>query len=258
MQQAGLCFRTMPPITPSPCADWCLFLDVDGTLIDFTDTPSATRSDAELNSLLQKLNESLGGSVALVSGRSIRTIDALFAPLKMPVAGLHGLERRGASGEIHGGELGDAALDRTRAKLRAFIAEHPGTVLEDKELTLAVHYRGAPRLEQRLRMVLHDVATDLGDEFHVQEGNLVMEIKPRRFTKATAIDAFMGESPFRGRIPVFVGDDITDEVGFRVVEERGGISVAVGDRVQAQWHLPDPAAVRAWLWNVAALGRPAA
>ncbi len=248
----------MQPVTPTPSSDWCLFLDVDGTLIDFTDTPSATRSDTELNSLLPKLSESLGGSVALVSGRSIRALDALFAPLKMPVAGLHGIERRSASGEIHGADLGDGALDHARATLRAFIAEHPGTVLEDKELTLAVHYRGAPRMKSSLRKLLRDVAAQLGGEFHVQEGNLVMEIKPRRFTKATAIDAFMGESPFRSRIPVFVGDDMTDEVGFRVVEARGGVSVAVGDRVTAQWRLPDPAAVRTWLWSVAAKRGPAA
>jgi trehalose 6-phosphate phosphatase len=246
-------FAIMTASAPAPSRNWCLFLDVDGTLIDFTDSPSETRSDDELNALLDGVERSLDGSVALVSGRSIDSLDALFAPRRFAAAGLHGLERRAASGELHRAAVADTDLDAARRALHAFVAGNPGAALEDKGRAVALHYRGAPALERAARALLGDVAALLGERFHVQEGNMVMEIKPHRYTKATAIEAFLGESPFAGRTPVFVGDDFTDEDGFRVVEAHGGISVAVGDRVRAQRRIADPSGVREWLARIAAL-----
>jgi trehalose 6-phosphate phosphatase len=240
-----------PP--PPPALDWCLFLDVDGTLVEITDTPSQVEIDAELKLLLREVAERLGGAVALVSGRRISTLDALFAPLKLPAAGLHGVERRKLDGTIQGASFVDSQLDGARAAIKTFVDAHPGTMLEDKDRTIALHYRMAPQFEQTARESILEIAKPLGSNYHIQGGKMMFEIKPRGFSKATAIQAFMKESPFNGRRPVFAGDDLTDQDGFGVVEAHGGISIAVGDRVQGQFYLPDVAAVRAWLKRIAAL-----
>ena len=205
----------MPQNAPPDLSDWCLFLDVDGTLLELTDTPSQTVADAQLKTLLGEVAERLGGAVALVSGRSIAYLDALFAPLKLPAAGLHGVERRKASGAIQGANYSDAQLNAARAALDAFVASHPGTLLEDKGRTLAVHFRLAPECESSVRQAVAALAKPMGTNYHVQEGSMVLEIKPYGFTKATAAKEFMQEPPFSGRTPVFVGDDLTDQSGFR-------------------------------------------
>jgi len=240
-----------PP--PPPALDWCLFLDVDGTLIELTDTPSQTETDAEIKFLLREVAERLGGAVALVSGRRISTLDMLFAPLKLPAAGLHGVERRKADGKIQGASFVDSQLDRARAAMKIFVDAHPGTLLEDKDRTIALHYRMAPQFEQTARESVLGIAKQLGSNYHIQGGKMMFEIKPRGFSKATAIQAFMKESPFNGRRPVFAGDDCTDQDGFGMVEAHGGISIGVGERVQGQFYLPDVAAVRTWLQRIVAL-----
>src|SRR5882672_2651359 len=239
--------------TPPPSLEWCLFLDVDGTLIELTDSPFDTCADAELKALLSEVAERLGGAVALVSGRSIEYLDALFAPLRLPAAGLHGVERRTASGALHGASFIDTQLDPARVALRALAQAHPGILIEDKGRTIAAHYRMVPQLESLVRGRLAEVAQPLGSNYHIQEGSQVFEIKPSGFSKATAIKAFMKEPPFSGRKPVFVGDDLTDQDGFRMVEDAGGVSIAVGTRVHAQFCLADAAAVRGWLQGIAAL-----
>jgi trehalose 6-phosphate phosphatase len=238
---------------PSPSLDWCLFLDVDGTLIELPDSPLDTFADLELKTLLGDVAERLGGAVALVSGRSIDYLDALFAPLRLPAAGLHGVERRRATGTMHGASFTDTQLDPARAAIAALVQAHPGTSVEDKGRTVAVHFRMAPQHEESVRRSLIAIAAPLGANYHIQEGNKVLEIKPRGFTKAGAIKAFMQEPPFSGRKPVFVGDDLTDQDGFKIVEDQGGISIGVGDRVQGQFRVENAAAVRRWLAGIAAL-----
>ena len=239
--------------TPPPSLEWCLFLDVDGTLIELTDSPFETYADADLKALLTEVAERLQGAVALVSGRSIEYLDALFAPLRLPAAGLHGVERRKASGIMHGASFVDSQLDPARVAFDALVETHPGTLLEDKGRTVAVHFRMAPQFESRVRETVAAVAAQLSSNYHIQEGNMMLEIKPRGFTKDSAIKAFMQEPPFSGRKPVFVGDDLTDLDGFKAVEDQGGISIAVGDRVQAQYRVENVTAVRAWLKGIAAL-----
>jgi trehalose 6-phosphate phosphatase len=246
----------MKQTPPAPSLEWCLFLDVDGTLIELTDTPSQTVADPEIKTLLRDTAERLGGAVALISGREIRTLDELFAPLRLPAAGLHGVERRKFDGGIQGANFVDSRLDRARAAIKALVAAHPGTLMEDKDRTIAVHFRLAPQYEEVVDRAVSDIARSLGGNYHVQAGNMMFEIKPRGFTKATAIKAFMNEPPFNGRQPVFVGDDLTDQDGFAFVESAGGISIGVADRVQAQYYLQDVAAVRAWLRGIAALHDP--
>jgi trehalose 6-phosphate phosphatase len=238
---------------PPPSLQWCLFLDVDGTLIELTDSPRDTFADPALKTLLGQIAERLGGALALVSGRGIAYLDALFAPLRLPSAGLHGVERRKASGAMHGASFVDTQLTGARTAVNALVQAHPGTLVEDKGRTLAVHFRMAPDREAAVREALIAIAKPLGSNYHIQEGSMVLEIKPRGFTKATAIKAFMAEPPFSGRKPVFIGDDLTDQDGFRMVEDQGGLSIAVGDRVRGQYRLENAAAVREWLAQIAAL-----
>jgi len=248
-----LCFCRMKQPPPPPALDWCLFLDVDGTLLELTDTPSETTANLKINSLLQEIAERLGGAVALVSGRKIATLDQMFAPLKMPAAGLHGVERRRADGTVQGANFVDSQLDGARAALQALVAAHPGTLLEDKDRTVGLHFRLAPQFEEVLGAAVIEIAKPLGNNYHIQGGKMLWEIKPRGFSKATAIQAFMKESPFSGRRPVFVGDDLTDQDGFAMVDALGGISVGVGDRVRGQFFLPDVTAVHGWLQQLADL-----
>jgi trehalose 6-phosphate phosphatase len=238
---------------PAPSREWCLFLDVDGTLVEIAETPSAVVVDPSLISLITAVAGRLNGAVALVSGRSIASIDRLFAPLELPAAGQHGAERRGASGILCADGSGrDAELDRARALLWAFVESHPGALLEDKGHTIAVHFRLAPALEDDVRRAVAAAVVPLEARYEVQAGKMVFEIKPKGFTKATAAEAFMREAPFAGRTPVFVGDDLTDEPGLRFAERAGGVSIAVGDRLSGQWHLENPREVRRWLAAIAA------
>ena len=226
---------------------WSLFLDVDGTLLDIAPTPDAVRVGKSLLALLDDVQHALDGAVALVSGRSLDTLDELFAPLKWPAAGVHGLERRDAAGRIvkcrpSAGELGPA-----RDALARLVGLNPGTLLEDKGCALALHYRAVPDREPALRRAVQGIAAGLGPDYHVLEGKQVLEIKPVMVNKAHAIRAFMSELPFAGRRPIFVGDDATDLDGFAAVEAAGGVSVAVGDRVEGQVRVASPRDVRALL-----------
>jgi len=238
-------------MTASPTSHhWCLFLDVDGTLLDFAATPESVRVDQSLHQLLLKTRERLRGAVALISGRSLAQLDRMFAPTLWPAAGLHGLERRDADGRTHRARTDESVLADARLALAAVAAAAPGVILEDKGLALALHYRRAPGFEQHLRREVGVIARRLGERYHVQEGSRVLELKPAAATKADAIRAFMAEEPFAGRRPMFVGDDLTDLDGFAAVERLGGLSVAVGNRVNAMERVSSPRDVRALLAEV--------
>lgn len=241
---------------PAPALGFCLFLDVDGTLIELAPTPFDSRVGEELKHVLKAVSERLGGAVALVSGRSIAYLDAMFSPLELPSAGLHGVERRSASGAMHGASFNDSQLAGTRAALAALVQTHPGVLLEDKGRTLAVHYRLAPQFEPDIHQVVTGLVTALGPQYHVQPGSMMLEIKPRGFNKGNAVKEFMHEPPFSGRQPVYIGDDLTDLDGFRAADDSGGMSIAVGDRVRARYHLSGPPAVHAWLQGIADLVDP--
>jgi trehalose 6-phosphate phosphatase len=234
----------MPPCS----ARWAFFLDIDGTLLDIAETPDAAEASRHEKSLVRKLHEVSGGALALVSGRSLAAIDELFAPLKIAAAGQHGVERRDASGRVHRGSYPRNRLQRAAEAVRDFAAAHDGLVFEDKGASFALHYRLAPALEEAARSVVRKAAASLGDWVEVQMGKMVIELKPAGRDKGVAIEEFLREPPFAGRAPVFIGDDITDEDGFRVVNRAGGHSIKVGEgRTVARWQVSDPAAVRAWL-----------
>jgi len=233
---------------PPFARDWCLFLDIDGTLLEHRERPADVVVDPALRSLLARLAASLDRSVALISGRSIEDVERLFAPLDVPVAGLHGVEHRDPSGTIHRHPMDEGSLLSSKAHLEQVAAQNPGLFFEDKGLNLALHYRTAPDLAQFAENSIRAVARDLGHRFEIQKGKMVWEVKPSGYDKGTAIDEYLDEPPFAGRKPVFLGDDLTDEVGFQLVNARGGHSIKVGPgRTRAQWRLSDASAVRGFL-----------
>ncbi|MDQ3206098.1 MAG: trehalose-phosphatase [Pseudomonadota bacterium] len=238
---------SLPP--PPPLArDRALFLDVDGTLVDFAPTPDAVQVRPDLVETLGTLHRGLQGALALISGRPLAQLDALFAPLQLPAAGLHGLEPRGMTAPA----MAPPALATLRAQAQAMAARFPGAVVEDKGATLALHWRGNPDAETSLR-ALADAALPTLPGYRAQPGNHVVELRPEGADKGAAIAALLDTPAFRDRSPVFVGDDLTDEHGFAATRARGGSGILVGDRrpTAATHTLPDIAAVHSWLRQAA-------
>jgi trehalose 6-phosphate phosphatase len=229
-----------------------LFLDVDGTLLEIAPTPDGVGVPASLKTLLRALYEAHQGALALISGRSIGQLDELFAPLRLPAAGLHGLQLRHAAGaavQSAGPSMPTGLWEQTCRALADFTARHAGTLLEDKGGTLALHYRQAPGHEAAARAAAAGALALLGGQWQLLEGKCVLELKPREASKARAIEALMRLPPFAGRVPVFAGDDVTDETGFGYVNARGGDSIHVGNAAptRARRRLADVAAVHRWL-----------
>jgi trehalose 6-phosphate phosphatase len=232
-----------------------LFLDVDGTLLEIAATPRAAAVSEDLRQQLRNLARAGGGAVALVSGRAIADLDALFAPLTLPSAGLHGFERRGASGACHKRPApSPAALDVARGAMLDLARRHPGLLVEDKRFALALHYRKAPQLEDIVVRAMKDVAVTVAQDLELQRGKMVVELRPVGATKAQALAAFLREAPFAGRQAVFIGDDLTDEPAFELVNELGGWSVVVSATrpSAARARLADVTAVREWLGQLLA------
>jgi trehalose 6-phosphate phosphatase len=233
-----------PPLDPHPA----FFLDIDGTLLEIAATPKAVHTVRADCTLVTALYDKAQGALALVSGRSLATIDELFSPLRLPAAGQHGVERRDGRGRVHRPAFPAELLSRAAQMIGGFAQRHAGLVFEHKGYSMALHYRLAPRLAGAAHAVVREAARAVGEGVEVQRGKMVAELKPAGYDKGRAIEAFMREKPFAGRTPVFLGDDLTDEHGFRVVERLGGRAVKIGPGpTAAGWRLPNPAAARQWL-----------
>jgi trehalose 6-phosphate phosphatase len=235
-------------LLPTPRDEWAFFFDLDGTLIDFTDQPAAVRVGEELRLLLERLYRDTGGAVALISGRAIADIDRLFPHTRMPVAGQHGAERRNSLGIVTLHPVPAQRFERVRLRLADAVSGKAGLLLENKGLSLALHYRRAPRLAAYAHRLARSMLPEAGSEFCIQRGKYLVEMRPAGKDKGAAIVDFLNEDPFQGRTAVFVGDDATDEFGFATVNRLGGYSIKVGPgRTAARWRLPNVPAVRAWL-----------
>jgi trehalose 6-phosphate phosphatase len=232
----------LPPLLEPQDA---LFLDFDGTLVDLAPTPESIHVDDTLLHELQALALRQQGAVAIISGRALCDIDRWLAPLTLPAAGVHGAERRSATGITVVTEV--QVLQAVADRLQPLVDSHPGLVLERKRAAVALHYRLAPELEPACRAA---VAEALAGQpaLKLLQGKCVLELLPQGIGKGEAIAAFLAEAPFDGRRPVFVGDDVTDEAGFDAVLRHQGIAVKVGPGESLASHrLQDTDHVRRWL-----------
>jgi len=234
---------------PTPRADWAFFFDVDGTLLEIAPTPDAVVVGQKVLKILKDLDEATGGAVALVSGRPLDQLDQLFAPLRLPTAGLHGLEVRTARGDILRPPAPSPGFGRMRESLRTFSARHEGLLFEDKGYALALHYRMAAEFEDASRKCVEEAFAKWGHGYHILAGKKVFEIKPAEANKGKVVATLMTTDPFTGRCPVYIGDDVTDEDGFAAANRLGGHSIRVGatDKTAARYTVAGVSELLDWL-----------
>ncbi|WP_158701039.1 trehalose-phosphatase [Phytohalomonas tamaricis] len=233
---------------PSEPSEWALFLDLDGTLTPLVDHPSNTHVEERMLELLDGLWHALDGALAVVSGRSVKDLERLLAPLRLPLAGQHGAERQDADSKYTNIEPNHEALEQSRQALEQFVEQTPGLFLEDKGASLALHYRNAPDEADAVKQKTHALEQELNGALKIHEGKFVVEIRDTSCNKGRAVQDFMQSAPFKGRCPVFVGDDLTDEDGFEAVNALNGHSIKIGDGPSAaSCRLESPAEVLLWL-----------
>src|SRR6476661_2511561 len=242
-----------PELVPGELAsrlgECAILLDIDGTLLDLAPTPREVWVPPDLTTTLNRLMEMTSGALALVSGRSLNDIDLIFAPEMFPAVGGHGAEMRisidSESVDIHAPPM-DKELKR---RLAAIAKLSPGILLEDKGYSLALHYRLAPHAEKAIFEAVPLIRADLPNEpIEVLPGKSVCEIKHSGFNKASGVQELMTHEPFRGRRPLFIGDDVTDETVFAIMPDLKGLAFSVGRRAQGvAGHFDEPSDVRAFL-----------
>ncbi|MCF3932228.1 trehalose-phosphatase [Acuticoccus sp. M5D2P5] len=235
-----------PPVPDHPA----LFLDFDGTLVEIAERPDGIVVASDLPEILMRLVDALGGAVAVVSGRQVAQIDQ-YLSVPVPVAGMHGLERRLKPGEAVEAAPPPAEMETLRERLQASPLIGNGVKLEDKGAGLAVHYRAAPDRRDEVLATMNALIADL-PALQLIDGKMVVEAKGKGFDKGAAVDFFMERAPFAGRTPIFIGDDTTDEDGIRAAAAIGGFGIKVGDGPSAaQYRLSTVTAVHHWLDTVA-------
>lgn len=237
---------TLPLLAP----DSALFLDIDGTLIEFVPRPEDAHVPAALRETLEALRQSLDGALAVVSGRALADVDRLFAPLKLAAAGQHGAEARLAPGgpaQIFASPA--AGLRAVLAAAAPYLAAHPPLRAEDKGLSIAFHYRGAERQAAALRDVLADAVARQDVPLQLLDGHLCFDLRPEAEHKGRVVERFMAAAPFKGRAPVYIGDAGTDEDGFAAALAARGRAIRIGAPrpTRATESLADPSALRDWL-----------
>jgi len=227
-------------------AEASLFLDLDGTLVEFEDDPAAVRASPAVQLALGRAQAALLGRLAILSGRSIASVDEVLGGAVVAVAGVHGLQQRTPVLGVmetppHPG------IAEVMSTLEAFAKAERRLRLEPKGQSVAIHFRQAPQVETALEELADRLAK--GSQLEVQRGLMVVELRSPGPDKGAALTSFMGLPPFAATRPIFVGDDLTDESGFVAAQAMGGLGIAVGPREEsaAMGRLSDPAAVLAWL-----------
>jgi trehalose 6-phosphate phosphatase len=225
-----------------------LLLDIDGTLLDFAPSPEAVVVPPELTVALRRLRPALGNALAVVTGRPAEDVDRLLPDGPYAVAAEHGGAIRHAPGAMLERPDLPTAPEEWAAEAAAQAASHPGARLERKLRGFVLHYRGAPAAGPELGRFLRAMAARRPEEFEVLDGKMAWELRPKGADKGRAVAALMSRPPFASRVPVFIGDDVTDYDGIRMAQQMGGAGLLVGDSFGG------PADVRAWLLQVAERG----
>ncbi len=235
---------------PPPPADLlrhaALFLDFDGTLVELQERPEAVRVDDRLAALIERLSDALDGRVAIISGRPVASIRALFADPHFAISGSHGLEVAWPDGR-HSRAERPAALDRIVEQMHNFATATNGVLVEEKPLGAALHYRAAPAAEADARTLATALARDAG--LHLQTGKMMIEVRVPGADKGTALTTLMQAPGLAGHTPVFLGDDDTDEPAMVAARALGGAGVLIGAprATAAAWRLDDVAQTLSWL-----------
>lgn len=236
------CVQEHGSVAPIPERDWALFLDIDGTLLDIAKSPDAVVVPDILVPLLGRTSRWLDGALALVSGRPLAQIDALMAPLRLPCAGEHGAILRLPDGTIETTNEQDAIPESWRTALQEATAKWKGVIVESKPFGTAVHFRLAPERKREVHDLVAHIVSENARDFEVLEARKAFEIRNRKFSKARPVTRLMSLAPFAGRVPVFIGDDVTDHDGFRAALSMGGIALDVHQMFEGK-----PSNVLAWL-----------
>jgi trehalose 6-phosphate phosphatase len=235
--------RRLPPSRLPPLENWALFLDLDGTLCDYRDDPADVALTPALRATLSLLATRLDGAVCILSGRSAADLDHILGTLKLPRIAEHG----GAGAADHDRAY-QVQLLAAEILLAEIAAMNPGTWVERKPSSCVLHYRQVPERAECLRATLLRLLPKF-ERLRLLDGVLVFEFAARDRDKGTALMGQMQLPPFAARVPVVVGDDVTDEDAFVAAIELGGFGVGVGARqsLAAKYHLDDAVAVRQWL-----------
>jgi len=230
-------------------SETAILLDIDGTLLDLMPTPREVWVPPGLSKTLNRLVERTSGALALVSGRSLNDIDLIFAPDQFPAVGGHGAELRLAPDSEAVASHAPPMDKELKRRLAAIAKLSPGILLEDKGYSLALHYRLAPHAETAIYEAVSLIRADLPNApIEVLPGKLVCEIKHSGFTKASGVRELMMHEPFRGRRPLFIGDDVTDETVFAIMPDMNGLAFSVGRRAKGvSGHFDTPSDVREFL-----------
>lgn len=236
----------LPPPPIDLLRNAALFLDFDGTLVELQQQPDSVHVDARLSALVDRLSGMLQGRVAIISGRPVESIRALFADPHFAISGSHGLEVAWPDGRHIRAER-PAALDRIVAQMQEFATATSGVLVEEKPLGAALHYRAAPGAEADARTLAAALADDAG--LHLQTGKMMIEVRVPGADKGTALRALMQAPSLAGHVPIFLGDDDTDEPAMVAARALGGAGVLIGAprNTAAAWRLDGVAQTLSWL-----------
>ena len=238
---------------PAVTTRTALFLDFDGTLADIAPQPDQVEVPVDLVPALRHVAARLDGALAIVSGRTLVDLDAFLSPLRLPAAAEHGAAQRFADGQVL--RLASPDLHEVSRVALALAAQHEGLRIEIKQAAVALHYRQAPALGQLCLQAMAE-AVKRTPGVDLLQGKCVIEIKAAGVSKGTAITAFMAQAPFAGRLPVFAGDDTTDEAGFASVQALGGQGIKIGEGdTLASYRCASPALLLQWLQSAFEIAR---